>query len=236
MIELIDCSVYSKNQKIIKGISFEIPKRSFFTIIGESGGGKTILSRMILDLLPSHFNITGTINADRKKMDMILQDPIGSMQRNITIRTQLNQLLKSKGIKDKKVRKLKIEQLLKWVGFDSVENILNKRAYELSGGLCQKIAIVSTLLTSPEIIIADEPTSALDESAQKKILALLWKIYQEKELTIIFITHDLAIVKEYSSHVGILKEGQLIEVGETQKIISNPSEEYTKELIQIFEK
>ncbi|MBO0445843.1 ABC transporter ATP-binding protein [Enterococcus ureilyticus] len=235
MIELIDCSAFLKNQEMVKGISLKIPKGAFFTIIGESGGGKTLLSRMILNLLPANFRVTGKIKADREKMDLVLQDPIGSMQRNIPIRTQLHQLLKSKGIENKEVRQVRIEQLLKWVGFDSVDSILDKRTFELSGGMCQRVAIASALLTEPEILIVDEPTSALDEVSQKMILALLWKIYQEKNLTIIFITHDLTIVKEFSTHVGIMKDGQLIEVGETQQVISNPSEKYTKELIQIFE-
>ena len=235
MIELIDCSVFSENQEILKGISLNIPKGAFFTIIGESGGGKTILSRMILNLLPANFRVTGKIKADREKIDLVLQDPIGSMQRNIPIRTQLHQLLKSKGIENKEVRQVRIEQLLNWVGFHSLDSILDKRTFELSGGMCQRVAIASALLTEPEILIVDEPTSALDEASQKMILALLWKIYQEKDLTIIFITHDLTIIKEFSTHVCILKEGKLIEVGETQKIISNPSAPYTKELIQIFE-
>lgn len=235
MIELIDCSAFLKNQEIVKGISLKIPKGAFFTIIGESGGGKTLLSRMILNLLPANFRVTGKIKANREKMDLVLQDPIGSMQRNIPIRTQLHQLLKSKGVENKTVRQVRIEQLLKWVGFDSVDSILDKRTFELSGGMCQRVAIASALLTEPETLIVDEPTSALDEVSQKMILALLWKIYQEKNLTIIFITHDLTIVKEFSTHVGIMKDGQLIEVGETQQVISNPSAKYTKELIQIFE-
>ncbi|EAH2027615.1 ABC transporter ATP-binding protein, partial [Listeria monocytogenes] len=126
-------------------------------------------------------------------------------------------------------------QAMQSVGFESSEEIPLKKPFQLSGGMCQKVAIAMALVAKPRIIIADEPTSALDEQNQEIILQLLDDIYKKNRITIFFITHDLLIAQRYSTHLGVMYEGQLIEYGPTEKILSHPKELYTKELIRIFE-
>lgn len=236
MIKLENCSVYAKERELLSGISLRIFKGSFFCLVGESGGGKTLLSRMMLGLLPEGLEATGTVSVEPKTMEIILQNPIGSMQPNFSLASQFHHIMKSKGIKNKKMRKKKMEELIRFVGFTDSSAILEKCPFQLSGGMCQKIAIAMALAAKPEVIIADEPTSALDQESQNIILELLWRLYQEQQLTIILITHDLTIVKKYGSHVGIIKDGKLIETGTVKQVLKNPEKSYTKELIETVER
>ncbi|MBG9799100.1 ATP-binding cassette domain-containing protein [Brevibacillus laterosporus] len=235
MIDLSDCSVHFKEQALLKSISLSVSKGDFFCLIGESGGGKTLLGKMILGFLPKEFRVSGSIQSDREKMEIILQNPIGSMQSNVPVETQFHHLLKSRGMKNREEREKEMLQVLSWVGFSDRSSLLAKRPFQLSGGMCQKVAMAMALVSDPEIIIADEATSALDEQSQETILNLLRGIYEKKQITIFFITHDLTIVKKYSTHVGIIKDGRLIEAGPTNQVLSKPKEKYTKELIEIFE-
>ncbi|MBL1230607.1 ABC transporter ATP-binding protein [Enterococcus sp. BWB1-3] len=235
MIELTECSITAEQGKLLDSISLKVPKGAYFCLIGESGGGKTLLGKMILGILPPNLKVSGKINCDRKKMEIILQNPLGSLQSNSRIDSQFHHLLKSKGMKNKEDRKMKMFQALSRVGFTAIQEIAAKRPYQLSGGMCQKAALAMALISQPEIIIADEATSALDEQSQETILQLLSNLYLEKQLTIFFITHDLSIAKAYSTHLGVMQNGQLIEVGLTEQVLNHPTENYTKELIGIFE-
>lgn len=236
MIKLEECSVQWKEQQLLSSINLHVYEGDFFCLIGESGGGKTLLSRLMLGWLPKGFEVSGTISAKQDKMEIILQNPIGSMQANSKVGTQFHHLLKSKGIKEKRRREQQMMQILASVGFSNMGEILNKRPFQLSGGMCQKIAIAMALISQPEIIIADEPTSALDAESQQNMMTLLWNIYRERGLTIVLITHNLNMVREYGTHVGIVKEGRLIEAGTTRQVLTNPQEKYTQELIEIFER
>ncbi|ECK3709342.1 ABC transporter ATP-binding protein, partial [Listeria monocytogenes] len=220
MINLTDVSIFVNDDKLINSLSLSITQGEYFCLIGESGGGKTLLGKAILDVLPKKFRIDGCIDCQRDQMEIILQDPIGSMQSNVRIDYQFHHLLKSKGMKNKLKRKKVIAQAMQSVGFESSEEIPLKKPFQLSGGMCQKVAIAMALVAKPRIIIADEPTSALDEQNQEIILQLLDDIYKKNRITIFFITHDLLIAQRYSTHLGVMYEGQLIEYGPTEKILS----------------
>lgn len=234
MIKWEKCTIYFKKEILVNNVTLAIKKNSFFCLIGESGGGKTLLSKMLLGLLPKGFTTEGDIYCDLEKTELVLQNPLGTMQNNIVISKQFHHLLKSRGIIKKNERDKMVIEIMRNIGFLEISETLKKKPHELSGGMCQKIALAFALILNPEIIIADEITSALDKHTEKKILEILQRLHCEKKTTIFFITHDLNIVKKYSSHIGIMKEGRLIEVGKTSEVIENPQENYTKELIQLF--
>lgn len=235
MIELENYAIYHKNTALIYPISLKIPQGEFFAVIGESGGGKTLLTQAVLSLLPEKLSEYGTITRSTKSIEMVVQQPLDSLQRNISIRLQFHQFLKSRGVKEKQQRKEKIYALLKEVGFSDPNELLSKKAFELSGGICQRVAIAMALYSVPKLLVADEPTSALDETSRELILNLLSDVHRDYQMTLLLVTHDLSIVKRFSTYVAIMKEGRLIESGPTKQVLSQPKEDYTKELIHLFE-
>lgn len=235
MININDFSIFINNHKLLDSISLSITQGEYFCLIGESGGGKTLLGKAILGILPKKFRTSGFIERPNNQIEIILQDPIGSMQSNVKIGIQFHHLLKSRGIKSKVKRKKMIDSALQSVGFQSSEKIPLKKPFELSGGICQKVAIAMALISKPRIIIADEPTSALDEQNQEIILKLLDEVCKKDKITLIFITHDLLIAQRFSTHLGVMYKGRLIESGSTKQVLTYPKEIYTKELIEIFE-
>ncbi|WP_207871964.1 peptide/nickel transport system ATP-binding protein [Enterococcus sp. DIV2402] len=235
MIQLTNYSVFLSGEELLQSINLTVEAGAFFCLIGESGGGKTLLSKVILDLLPSKFQTRGTKCCVTEKMELILQNPLDSMQSNVLIRTQFHHLLKSKGIKEKGIREKMMKRAMHQVGFIDNLTILDNYPYELSGGMCQKTALALALVSNPEIIIADEATSALDVQSQRTILTLLQKMNRQANKTIFFITHDLELVRQFGTHVGIIKEGCLLETGKVNDILTHPKNQYTKELIEIFD-
>ncbi|MCO5446203.1 ATP-binding cassette domain-containing protein [Enterococcus faecalis] len=235
MINIKDFSIFINNNKLLDSLSLSIAQGEYFCLIGESGGGKTLLGKAILDVLPKNVRMSGFIECPRNQMEIILQNPIGSMQSNIKIGTQFHHLLKSKGMKSKVKRKEMIDNALQSVGFKNSEEIPFKKPFELSGGMCQRIAIAMALVSKPRIIIADEPTSALDQQSQETVLKLLDEVCKQNKITLFFITHDLLIAQRFSTHIGVIYKGRLIESGPTNQVLTYPKDMYTKELIGIFE-
>lgn len=235
MIKIKDFSVYNHDKTLLKQISLEIPQNTFFCLVGESGGGKTLLAKAITGLLPAELTTKGDILGCQNEMELILQDPIGSLQPNWRIEDQFRHLLRSKKIKDQKHQKKIMQTTLTQVGFFSPAQVLPKKAYQLSGGMCQKVSIAFALSTNPKILIADEPTSALDLASQNSVMELLSKIHREMKITILLITHDLNLVKKYGTSVGIMKSGELIEQGQVSTVMKSPQKTYTQKLVKIFE-
>lgn len=235
MIKLEEYAIYSKEIALIQPLTLHIPKGEFFAVIGESGGGKTLLSKAIIDLLPKELTERGKINRSKEPADLIVQQPLDSLQPNLSIRRQFHQFLKSQGVKERAVREQKMDELLTEVGFSQPLDILSKKTYELSGGMCQRVTIAMVMFSVPKLLIADEPTSALDAQSKELVLRLLYKIYHEHEMTIIFITHDLSIVHRFSTFVAVMKAGKLVETGPTKAVLTSPQMPYTKELMKLFE-
>lgn len=234
MLALENLSVYYQEKTLLNNVSLKIEQGDFYCLIGESGGGKTLIGKTLLGMLPEKFQVTGKVNRQSTKIELVLQNPLDSMPNNIKIKKQFHHLLAANKIA-KNTWSAEIEQVLKQVGFDAPTLIVNKRPYELSGGMCQRVALAFALISQPELIIADEVTSALDENSQNTILELLKKLQTTTNCTIFFITHDLDLVKKYSTKMSVVKDGCLIESGLTNNVLHRPQKKYTKELIDIFE-
>ena len=226
------------NVVAVDDISFNIAKYDSVSIVGESGSGKTTLANLILGVekqtsgsIRYNGNEIDFSNKDlRKTIQFVQQNPLSSLNPKKTIYQTLELPLKIHNICQRKEIKNKIIQLLQYVDLD--ESYLERHPYSLSGGQRQRISIARALACEPEIIIFDEPTSALDVLIQLKILNLLSELKEKLQLTYIFITHDLAVVRNISNKTIVMNKGRIVEMNNTQKVFESPKEEYTKELIR----
>ena len=230
--------VGTSNVVAVDNISFDIEKYDSLAIVGESGSGKTTLANLILGV---EKQTAGSIRYNgeeinfkqkglRKKIQFVQQNPLSSLNPKKTIYQTLELPLKIHNICHRKEIKNKIIELLNYVDLD--ESFLERHPYSLSGGQRQRISVARALACEPEIIIFDEPTSALDVLIQLKILNLLSELKEKLNLTYIFITHDLAVVRNISNKTIVMNKGKIEELNDTKKIFELPQREYTKELIR----
>ena len=234
---------------VLKDINFNLKYQKIHAIVGESGSGKTLSCMSILKLLPSNSQITsGEIiykNKDLLKLNekeikkyrgreiaLIPQDPMTSLDPLYTIFDQLYEVIDIHYKMTRNDAKEFIIDTLKKVNIINPEERLNNYPHQLSGGMKQRIIIACALLGKAKIIIADEPTTALDVTIQAQIMQLLLKLKNENNVSIIFITHDLALVSQYCDEVSVMYNGQIVENANAYDIFDAPKHPYTKALIE----
>ena len=226
--------------KAVDQISFDLFEEETLGIVGESGSGKTSLALAILKLINSEGSITfqnqnlqnfksRNLLTFRKNAQIIFQDPYGSLSPKMNIEAIVGEGLDVHEKMSKSKRKEMILQILNEVGLD--EDMITRYPHEFSGGQRQRIAIARALILKPKLLILDEPTSALDVSVQSQVINLLKTIQKKYALSYIFISHDIALIKSVSDKIIIMKDGIIVESGETKSLFSKPNENYTKELI-----
>ena len=226
--------------KAVDQISFDLMEEETLGIVGESGSGKTSLALAILKLINSEGSITfqnqnlqnlksRNLLTFRKNAQIIFQDPYGSLSPKMNIEAIVGEGLDVHEKISKSKRTEMILQILNEVGLD--EDMITRYPHEFSGGQRQRIAIARALILKPKLLILDEPTSALDVSVQSQVINLLKTIQNKYSLSYIFISHDIALIKSVSDKIIIMKDGIIVESGETKSIFSKPNENYTKELI-----
>ena len=236
----------------VRGVSFDLFRGETLGVVGESGSGKSTLGNAILNVLrltAPDVKITGQIEIGigknyiellslsknemkkyRKHIQMIFQDPYSSLNPRMLVKDIIREPLNINTNLNANEKNEKVDWLLEKVGL-SVEQS-NRYPHEFSGGQRQRIGIARSLATDPDIIIADEPVSALDVSIQAQIINLMMDLQDEFNLSIIFIAHDLSVVKHISNRVGVMYQGKLVEINRTDEIFSNPENDYTKELLR----
>ena len=236
----------------VKKVSFELYKGETLGIVGESGSGKSTLGNAILNVLrltAPDVKISGEIklNIDdnqieisnlsrsdskpfRKHIQMIFQDPYSSLNPRMLVKDIIREPLDINTDLSTNEKNEKVNWLLDKVGLSSEQ--ATRYPHEFSGGQRQRIGIARSLATEPEIIIADEPVSALDVSIQAQIINLMMDLQEEFNLSIIFIAHDLSVVKHISDRIGVMYNGELVEINKTDDIFDKPSHDYTKELLR----
>ncbi|MBT5085177.1 MAG: ATP-binding cassette domain-containing protein [Actinobacteria bacterium] len=228
--------------KAVSGISFDIKRGETLGLVGESGCGKSTTGRALIQL-PSptsgavHYNLVDltklsaeAIRRRRTDLQMIFQDPISSLNPRREVGEIVAEPLSVWGPKNKEKQKALVDEMLNAVGIDP-DVARNKRPHEFSGGQCQRISIARSLVLEPEVLICDEPVSALDVSVQAQILNLLEDLKKKYNLTLIFIAHDLAVVKNISDRVAVMYLGKICEVAGSDELYENPAHPYTQLLL-----
>lgn len=228
--------------KAVNHVSFDVYKGENFGLVGESGCGKTTLGRTLIrlydptsgEILFNGKSISGKLNrADRdyvtRNLAMIFQDPISSLNPRMTVQEIIEEGLKTRGEKDKEVLRKVVSDILKKVGL--LPEHSTRYPHEFSGGQRQRIGIARSLVVKPSFIIADEPVSALDVSIQAQVINLLMDIKKEMDLTILFIAHNLAVVKYFSDRIGVMYFGNMVELADADELYDHPVHPYTKALL-----
>ena len=228
--------------KAVDGVTFEVKKGEVFGIVGESGCGKSTLGRGVCkleNLTSGHVYLDGEditeyndrrMRSIRKKVQMVFQDPYASLNPRMSVFDIIAEpLLVHHLYQDKADLEKKVLDLLHRVGLDDYH--ANRYPHEFSGGQRQRIAIARALVLKPKILILDEPTSALDVTIQKQVLTLLNRIQEQRGISYIFISHDMAAIRAMSDRIGVMKDGCLIEVGPSDEVLRYPRNKYTQELI-----
>lgn len=232
-------SLFGKPGKIVglDHVTFDVAAGERFAIVGESGSGKSTLLRMLAGLdeptsgevevagidLAKH---TKKVDALRSKLQMIFQDPMSSLDPRMKVRDIVAEPLDAQNITHTRAD---IEQLLQDVGINPES--ADRYPHQFSGGQRQRISIARALAPNPSILIADEPVSALDVSVRAQVLNLLNRLVRDRELTLVFVSHDLSVVRHLCQRIAVLKDGKLVELGDTEQVYTHPQTDYTKRLV-----
>ncbi len=235
----------------VKNLSLKIPKGETIAIVGESGSGKSTLGKAIINVLKltaPDVRVSGEILLNnngsykdlmslnkkdmtslRSNIQMIFQDPFSSLNPRMIVKDIIKEPLDLHTSLNLNEKNEKVDWLLEKVGLSKEQS--TRYPHEFSGGQRQRIGIARSLATDPKIIIADEPVSALDVSIQAQVINLMMDLQEEFNLTILFIAHDLSVVKHISTEIAVMYLGEIVEFGRTDEIFSNPQHSYTKTLL-----
>jgi oligopeptide transport system ATP-binding protein len=231
--------------QVVKGVSFTLRRGETAAIVGESGSGKTQTVLAALRLLPRHAVTTGSVifedtellTASRRRLDallgrriaMVFQEPMSSLDPLFTVGAQIAAILRLKAGLSRRAAKARAKELLDVVGI--AEPGVHAYPHELSGGQRQRVAIAMAIACNPDLLIADEPTTALDVTVAAKILELLAKLKQSFGMAMIFISHDLGLVRRIADSVHVMREGEIVEAGSAAGVAANPRNDYTQMLL-----
>lgn len=233
---------------LLSDLSLTLSENEILALVGESGSGKSLLALSLLGLQPQNASLTAQrllfdghplLDLDSplwqslrgNKIGMVFQEPQSSLNPSMRCGKQLQEVLQQHTTLSKKEQHLKIMEALTEVQLPDPKRIFKSYPHEISGGQKQRVMIAMALLCHPKVLIADEPTTALDVTVQKDIIALLKRLQQKRNMSVLFISHDLALVKQLADRVAVMYNGKIVEVNTTQKIFSNPKEAYTKGLL-----
>lgn len=257
MLDVIDLNIEFHDHLIPETVVFDFDMHmdagDIVGIVGESGSGKTMTALAIAGLLSRHdmqkrgkiiFEETDLLNCERAKLrsiqgneiSMVFQEPMTSLNPVKKIGWQVEESLRIHKDFSKEERYEKTIKALAEVELDEPEKLYHKYPYELSGGMRQRVMIAAALICNPKLIIADEITTALDVTVQAQIIELLKKVNKKNKTAILFISHDLSLVKQICSRVIVMYQGNIVEQGDAEMIFHHPQEEYTQKLIAAIPK
>ncbi len=252
MLDIKDLRVHFRSEPpgkdAVKGISLHMESGEILGLVGESGSGKTVTAMALSSLLPNaRAEITGKItfngmdvfSATREELralrgqsiSVVFQEPMTSMDPTMRIGPQVEESLTVHGLYTPEERKQRAIQAMRDAELPDPESLYRKYPHELSGGMLQRAMIAAAIICDPVLLICDEPTTALDVTVQEGILNLLKKINREKGTGILFISHNLHVVRKLCTRVAVMCRGEVVETGDVDQVFFHPQQEYTKRLI-----
>jgi oligopeptide transport system ATP-binding protein len=228
--------------KAVKDVSFDLHAGETLGIVGESGCGKSTLSRAIIKLIQATEGESLWMGKDilkmspkelvalRKDIQMVFQDPLASLNPRLTAGQIIAEPLEIHYPEVGKIERMaRVVEMMEKVGLTA--SMINKYPHEFSGGQCQRIGIARALITRPKLIVCDEAVSALDVSVQAQVINLLMDLQQEFGVSLLFIAHDIAVVRHIAQRIMVLYFGEVVEIGESEQVVMDPQHDYTKKLI-----
>ena len=232
----------------VRGVSFHVEEGESIGIVGESGSGKSMISHTIMGLISrSDVDIAGKVVFDGvdllqlsraelrgyqgEELSIIFQEPMTSLNPTMKIGPQVEESLFIHTDLSKEERRARALEAMELAELDHPEELYDKYPHELSGGMRQRVMIASAIVLRPQLLIADEPTTALDVTIQAEILKTLKEINKKEGTTILFISHDLGVIRHLCSRVIVMRQGKVVETGDVEEVFHHPKEEYTKRLI-----
>ncbi|MFI6606317.1 ABC transporter ATP-binding protein [Streptomyces sp. NBC_01336] len=209
----------------VDGVSLTVRRGETLGIVGESGSGKTTLGRMLVGLLEPTSGRIGRA----ARVQMVFQDPVSSLNPRRSVGESVADPLRARGERDESAIRARVRDLLRRVGLDPEQ--YDRYPHEFSGGQRQRVGIARALAAEPELIVCDEAVSALDVTTQAQVTALLAELQQELGLALVFIAHDLAVVRQVSDRVAVMRRGRIVEEGPVERVYGDPADPYTKQLL-----
>ena len=253
MIKIANLSVAFEGTEVVKNVTIEIEDGEIVGVVGESGSGKSVTALTLMGLVSEEAEITsGSIwlddvmlaEAGKKRdkalyrkyqgdeMTMIFQEPMTSLNPTQRVGAQVEEVLKLHTRMSKEEMKQKVLETFASVGLKEPEKVYESYPHQLSGGMRQRAMIAMAIILKPKLLVADEPTTALDVTIQNQIIALLKEINEKQKNAMLFITHDLNLAKKLCHRIVVMKDGCIVEQGETKQVFENPKEAYTKRLME----
>lgn len=238
----------SDGTELVHGVSASVRAGEALGIVGESGSGKTLTCRALLGILPAGLEVTGgtvqvagidLTEADERAwrrvrgthIGAVFQDPASYLNPAIPVGAQLEETLRVTASLGRRQARERARELLDDLGIRRVDLVLRQRVAQLSGGMLQRILIAMALAADPAVLIADEATTALDVTVQAELLELLGRLRRERDLALILVSHDLAVVAQVCERVQVFREGRVVEAGATSRVLRAPAHAYTRELL-----
>ena len=250
MLEIKDLRVrfHDADHDAVRGISLTVADGEIMGLVGESGSGKTVTAMVVSGLLPrKRADVTGQVLLDGKDLlaldgaamrkrqgcaiSVVFQEPMSAMNPVMRIGPQVEEALRVHTKLKAEERKERALQALRDVDLADAEAIYEKYPHQMSGGMLQRAMIAAAIISRPKLLLADEPTTALDVTIQAQILELLRRLHREMGMSVLFISHNLNVVRKLCTRVAVMEKGHIVETGPTEQVFHDPQADYTKRLI-----
>jgi peptide/nickel transport system ATP-binding protein len=243
-----DLTVTVGDRRVVDGLSLDVPDGARVGLIGESGSGKSMTTLAVLGLLPDGARATGSIRLDGRELlgaserelaglrgrvvGTVFQDPRTALDPVVTVGRQIAEPLRLHGRVGRRDARARAVAAAAEVGLPDPETVVDLYPHQLSGGQRQRVGIAMALINRPGLVLADEPTTALDVTTQAEVLALFQRLVDEQRTSLLFVTHDLAVLSRITDHAAVLSHGRVVERGPVEQLLHRPEHEITRGLVE----